>query len=149
MLQTGLLDQLLVDCAEVSREASEARESDWVALVGCLADRNNESIVDLRKQSEEFLALSERLTAWRTRLVDDAEPIDSTEKLRLLADLRQSLAAIRVAAFDIGLHGRGACMTDCEIADLLGRYARLDCQLRSNIVPPLKSELGVTDTVAL
>ncbi len=149
MLQTGLLDQLLVDCAEVSREASEARESDWVALVGCLADRNDDSIVDLRKQSEEFLALSERLAAWRMRLVDDAQPIARNEKHCFLTDLRLVLTAIRVAAFDIGLHGRGARMTDCEIADMLGRYARLDCQLRVNIIPLLKTELGVTDTVAI
>lgn len=149
MLQTGLLDQLLVECAEVSREASEARESDWAALVGCLADRNHDSIVDLQKQSEDFLALSERLTAWRTHHLDDAQPIAGTEKHRLLADLRQVLTAIRVAAFDIGLHGRGARMTDCEIAEMLGRYARLDCKLRAKIVPPLKDELGVTDTVAV
>lgn len=149
MLQTGLLDQLLIECADVSREASEARESDWVALVGCLADRNDDSIVDLRRQSEEFLALSGRLATWRTRLIDDAEQISKTEKHRLLADLRLVLTAIRVVAFDVGLHGRNARMTDCEIADLLGRCARLDCQLRSNIVPPLKDELAVTDTVAI
>jgi len=40
-------------------------------------------------------------------------------------------------------------MTDSEIADELGRYARLDCQLRARIVPPLKGELGVTDTFAI
>lgn len=149
MLQTGVLDQLLVDCAAVSREASEARESDWVALVGCLADRNDESIVDLRKQSEEFFALSERLAAWRTRFAGEAESITTAEKHRLLGDLRQTLTAIRIAAFDIGLHGRGARMTDCEIADELCKCARLDCQLRVNVVPPLKDELGVTDTVAI
>lgn len=149
MLQTGSLDQLLFDCVEVSREASEARESDWAALVGCLADRNDHCIVDLHKQTEEFRALSERLAAWRSRLVDDAEPVTKSEKRSFLADLREALTAIRVAAFDVGLHGRNARMTDCEIAEMLGRYARLDYQLRANIVPPLKAELGVTDTVAI
>jgi hypothetical protein len=149
MIQTGLLDQLLVECAEVSREASEARENDWVALVGCLADRNDDSIVDLRKQSEEFLALADRLATWQTRLLDETPPISGTEKHCFLADLRLVLTAIRIAAFDVGLHGRSARMTDCEIADMLGRFARLDFQLRANMIPPLKAELGVTDTVAI
>lgn len=149
MIQTGLLDQLLVECADVSREASEARESDWVALVGCLADRNDDNIVGLRKQSEEFLAVADRLANWRTRLSDEAQPVSRAEKHGLLADLRLALTAIRIAAFDVGLHGRSSGMTDCEIADMLGRYARLDFQLRANIIPPLKGELGVTDTVAI
>ncbi len=149
ILQTGLSDQVVVECGEASREASEARESDWAALVGCLAKPDDDSLTDLQKQAEEFLALSDRLAGWHTRLVDDAQPITTTEKHRLLTDLRLVLVAIRVAAFDVGLHGRGAKMTDSEIADELGRYARLDCQLRAHIVPPLKGELGVTDTFAI
>jgi hypothetical protein len=149
MLQTGILDQLLLDCAEVTREAADARESDWGALVGCLADRNNESVVDLRKQSEDFLALSERLANWSSRVGEVSELNTISAKQHLLADLRLALTAIRVAAFDIGLHGRGAKMSDYEIADLLGRYARLDFQLRANIIPPLKADLGVTETVAV
>lgn len=148
-LQTALLDQLVVDCAEVSREASEARESDSVALVGCLASPTDESLADLQKQADEFRALSDRLLDWHGRLADDASSITNDQRHRLLADLRSVLTAIRVAAFDVGLHGRGANMTDTEIADELGKYARLDCQLRAHVVPPLKDELGVTDTVAI
>jgi len=149
ILPTVLLDRLVVECGEVSLEASEACESDWVALVGCLANPNDDNLADIQKQSHDFLALSERLASWHTRLSSESPPISTDEKHHLLADLRLVLVAIRVAAFDIGLHGRGANMTDTEIADELGKYARLDCQLRANIVPPLKDELGVTDTVAI
>lgn len=148
-VQTGLISQLVAECSEASREASEARESDWAALVGCLANPQDDSLAHIQKQAEDFLALSERLTDWHTRLVDEAQPLSMAERQRLLADLRLALTAIRIAAFDVGLHGRSSRMTDSEIADELGKYARLDYQLRARILPPLKEELGVSDTVAI
>jgi len=148
-LQTGLLAQILVDCREASRQASEARQSDLAALMGCLGSQTDDSFTTLQDQSDEFLALSDRMANWHTRLADDTRSISPDEKHGLLADLRQTLAAIRVATFDMGLYGRDGGMTDSEIADELGKYARLDCQLRAQILPPLKDKLGVIDTVAI
>ena len=69
--------------------------------------------------------------------------------MQRLADLRLLLTAVRVAAFDVALHGRGAGLTDTEIADELTKYAKLDCRLRGYILPRLKADLGVTDTKML
>ncbi|MCG8587047.1 MAG: hypothetical protein MI757_20265 [Pirellulales bacterium] len=148
-LQTALSNQMVIDCADVCREASEARESDSVALVGCLALPSDQTFADLQQQADDFRAVADRLDDWHDRAESDQEVGSTEERRHLLDDLRLVLIAIRVAAFDVGLHGRGANMTDTEIADELGKYARLDCQLRAHLLPALKDELGVTDTVAI
>ena len=148
-LQTSLLAQVLVDCCEASREASEARHSELAALIGCLGSRDNDCLAQIEQQADDFLALADRLAERQTQIAEGSQSLSTAEKHELLDDLRQVLAALRVAAFEIGLHGRGAGMTDCEITDELAKYARIDCQLRVRIIPPLKDELGVTDTVAI
>ena len=148
-VQAALSPQVVFDCSQASREAAEARQSDWAVLVGCLANPSDDNLVELQEQADRFLALSERLANWHELMSDDKQSLSTADKRHLLDDLRQALVAIRVAAFDVGLHGRGAGMTDCEITEELVKHARLDCQLRAYILPPLKEELGVTDTVAL
>ena len=66
----------------------------------------------LQEQADRFLALSERLADWHVRMNDDTQSLSTAEKHYLLDDLRQALVAIRVAAFDVGLHGRGAGYPD-------------------------------------
>ncbi len=149
IVRAALLEQLIDACREASREASEARESDCAALVGCQEKPGQGWSAEFQQQVQLFQDLEQRLADWQPRLAEGQPPLSPLDKQRLLGDLRLVLTAIRIVAFDIGLHGRGANMTDTEIADEVGKLSRLDCQLRAHVIPPLKIELGVTDTVAI
>ena len=149
MLKTDLLECLLGECVTVARDAADARNSDHAALVGCLAAPDQLAVVALKQQCEEFEDLAGRLRDWQSQLErggDDA--LGDTAKRELLADLRILLRAIRVAAFDVALHGRCAGLTDVEIVDEAMKYAELDSRLRGNVLPGIKTDLGVTDTEA-
>jgi hypothetical protein len=130
-------------------DAADASNSDYAALVGCLAAQDQPDIAAFKRQCEQFQDLADRLHRWQSRIDGGDETQDDTAKRQLLADLRLLLTAVRVAAFDIALHGRDAGLTDTEISDELTKCARLDSQLRGNILPWLKANLGVTDTKAL
>lgn len=149
VLQTESLLQVTDRCIEVAREAADANNSDLAALVGCQATPGQRDLAEFRKQGEEFRDLAKRLQHMKSRIGDKSKTLNQQERHVLLDDLRMVLTAIRVATFDIGLHGRDANLTDTEISDELKAYAWLDYQLRGNIIPWLKEELGVTETKAL
>ena len=149
ILQTGLLQRVTEQCIEAAIEASDARNSDFAALVGCHATPGQSCATDFTQQGDEFRGLADRLQRVKLRIGDMGETIDRQEQQCLRDDLRMVLTAIRVAAFDIGLHGRSGNLTDTEIADELGAYARLDYEVRGNVIPWLKAELGIVETKAL
>jgi len=148
ILQTDLLLQVTVRCIEAATEAADANNSDFAALVGCQASLGQRGFAEFQQQGEEFRDLANRLQNMKSRIGDSVETLDEQEKHGLLDDLRMVLTAIRIAAFDSGLHGRDANLTDTEIADGLSAYVWLDYQLRGNVIPWLKEELGVTETKA-
>ncbi len=149
MIQTDLLELTMEGCIEAALEAADARNSDFAALVGCQARPDQDGVAGFRRQCDQFGELADRLRQWQLRLADGVQGLDRSDKQILLADLRLVLIGVRIAAFDVGLYGRGAQMTDTEIADELGKYARLDSQLRQSVIPQLKIDLGVTDTQVL
>lgn len=147
--KTDLLGRTLDECVEAAMDAAEASNSDHAALVGCLAIQDQPDVAAFKRTCEEFQDLADRLRLWQARIDGGDETYNDAGKMQLLADLRLLLTAVRVAAIDIGLHGRDAELTDTEIVDELAKYAKLDSRLRSNILPRLKADLGVTDTKAL
>lgn len=148
MIHTDILELAMEGCIETAIEAADARNSDFAAMVGCQARPDQDGVAGFREQCEQFGELAGRLRQWQSRLAEDQE-LDRNDKQLLLADLRLVLVGVRIAAFDVGLYARGAGMTDTEIADELGKYARLDSQLRQTILPQLKNDLGVSDTQVL
>ena len=147
--KTDLLGRALDECVGIAMDAADASNSDYAALVGCLATQDQPEISAFKRQCEQFQDLADRLRLWQSRLDGGDEMLDDKAKRQLLADLRLLLTAVRVAAFDVALHGRNAGLTDMEIAEEVTKCARLDSQLRSDILPWLKADLGVTDTKAL
>ena len=147
--KTDLLGRTLDEYVEIAMDAADASNSDYAALVGCLAIQDQPEISAFKQQCGQFQNLADRLRLWQSRLEGGDEMLDDSAKLQLLSDLRMLLIAVRVAAFDVALHGRNAGLTDTEITEEVTKCARLDCQLRSNILPWLKADLGVTDTLAL
>jgi hypothetical protein len=146
--QADLLLQVTDRCIDAVMEAADANNSDFAAMVGCQATPGQHCFDEFRTQGDEFRDLANRLQAVKS-IGETFETLDQEEKHDLLDDLRMVLTAIRIATFDIGLHGRDANLTDTEIADELGAYAQLDYQLRANVIPRLKTELGVTEIKAL
>lgn len=149
MVHTDLLECTMETCIDAAMEAADARNSDFAAMVGCQARPDQDGVATFRQQCEQFGELADRLRQWQSRLAASAQELERNDKQLLLADLRLVLVGVRIAAFDVGLYARGAGMTDTEIADELGKYARLDSQLRQNIIPQLKNDLGVRDTQVL
>ena len=149
MLKADHLGCTLDECVGVAMDAADASDSDYAALVGCMATQDQGDAAAFKRQCEQFQDLADRLRERQSRFDGGVETQDDTTTRQLLADLRLLLTAVRVAAFDIGLHGRDAGLTDTEITDELTKYAKLDSRLRGNIVPRLKADLGVTDTKAL
>ena len=146
--QADLSDRVIEGCIEAAQEASDARNSDHAALVGCLAKPHQDHALEFKNQGDDFRGLAERLRGWQTHISETGPSLEFQEKHDLLADLRLVLTAIRVAVFEIGLHGTGAAMSDSEIVAELGKYARLDYLLRGSVVPWIKADLGITETTA-
>ena len=149
VIKTDPLGCTLDECARVAMDAADASNSDYAALVGCLATQDQPEISAFKRQCEQFQDLADHLRLWQSRLDGGDEMLDDKAKRQLLADLRLLLTAVRIAAFDVALHGRDAGLIDMEIVDELTKCARLDSQLRGNILPGLKADLGVTNTKAL
>jgi len=148
LLQANIPAAIMDGCMAAALEAAEARNSDHAALVGCQARPESSFASEFKKQGDDFQGLADRLRERRRHITEDSDSLDESGKHELLSDLRHVLVAIRIAAFEVGLHGKDAGLSDSEIATELGKYARLDYQLRATIVPWLKSDLGITETKA-
>ena len=68
------------------------------------------------------------------RLTAGLDDLDESQKYDLLEDLRQVLVAIRIAAFDLGLHGKDAGLDDHDIVAELEKHAKLDYEIRGEVL---------------
>ena len=108
MIQTDFLELTMEGCIEAALEAADARNSDFAAMVGCQARPDQDGVAGFRRQCDQFGELADRLRQWKMRLSGGEQKLDRSDKQQLLADLRQVLVGIRIAAFDVGLYGRWA-----------------------------------------
>lgn len=149
MIVKNVLPVDLIDaCLATVLDAAEARNSDYAALVGCQARPGDEYALDFKQQRDDFQELATRLRDRQARWSGDLAELDESQKHQMLGDLRQVLTAIRIAAFDSGLHSRQAGSSDSEIVAELEKYAKLDYEIRGELLPWLKADLGVTETQA-
>ncbi|NIL97518.1 MAG: hypothetical protein GTO53_07840 [Planctomycetales bacterium] len=145
LVQNALTVEFFDACLDAVTDAAEARNSDHAALVGCQARPGDDYASNFEQQRDDFQELAMRLREGQASWTNDP---DESQKHQLLDDMRQVLTAIRIAAFDTGLHGRQAGLSDSDIVAELEKYAKLDYQIRGELLPWLKADLGVTETKA-